>query len=251
MLQSDLNQTFIWWFYLFILGLAFYPLATVLFNKFVDRGYIFAKTLGIAITSFLVFLISFLHILPFSQTSILIGISIGVILQLIILKKYITKPTRKELTIMILEELLFAAALFFWVYIKGFQPDIHGLEKYMDFGFINSILRSTYFPPVDMWFPPLSINYYYFGHLGTAVLIKLTSISPFIGYNLMLCTIFAFTIVSTFSLGLNITFNIFKKMKESIIAGFLAGIIATFAGNLQTIYAFFAPYNPPDKPVPR
>src|SRR5258708_38797604 len=36
------------------------------------------------------------------------------------------------------------------------SPDIHGLEKYMDYGFVNSILRSQYFPPKDMWFTPRS-----------------------------------------------------------------------------------------------
>src|SRR6185312_124946 len=74
------------------------------------------------------------------------------------------------------EEVMFFICLLVWSYVRATNPDIHGLEKYMDFGFVNSILRSTYFPPRDIWFTPFPINYYYFGHLITATLTKLSSI---------------------------------------------------------------------------
>ena len=151
---------------------------------------------------------------------------------------------------MIFQELFFLCSLLFWSYIKAFQPDIHGLEKFMDFGFMNSILRSSYFPPVDMWFPPLPINYYYFGHFVTALLIKLTAIPSFISFNLMLATIFALTITSAFSLVSTFTYDILKIKRTSFLTGILGGIIVSLGGNLQTIYAFFAPYTPPDNPVP-
>ena len=38
--------------------------------------------------------------------------------------------------IFIFEEIIFIGALFFLSYIHAFAPDIHGLEKYMDFVFI-------------------------------------------------------------------------------------------------------------------
>src|SRR5690606_29370103 len=122
----------------------------------------------------------------------------------------------------------FFISLLFWSYIKSFHPDIHGLEKYMDFGFMNSILRTTYFPPIDMWYTPLSINYYYFGHLVTALLIKLTQIPNFIGYNLMLATIFAFTTTSAFSITATLAIRVLKSTKAAILAGTLGGLILAF-----------------------
>ena len=44
----------------------------------------------------------------------------------------------------------FLFSLCFWTYLRGFTPKIEGLEKFMDYGFVNSILRSGYVPPKDM-----------------------------------------------------------------------------------------------------
>jgi len=119
----------------------------------------------------------------------------------------------------------------------------------MDFGFLNSILRSNYFPPKDMWYTPLSINYYFFGHLITAVLTKLSFLPSFITYNLMLATLFTLTFTASFSIGI----NLFEKANlsiKAIIAGLVSAFLVSFGGNLTTIYAFFKPYVPADKPVP-
>jgi YYY domain-containing protein len=129
------------------------------------------------------------------------------------------------------------------------MPDIYGLEKYMDFGFINSILRSDYFPPKDMWYTPLPINYYFFGHLTTAVLTKLSQIPSYISYNLMVATIFSLTITSSFSLGL----NFLEKHKYKIInliGGIFSSVLVGFGGNLTVIYSLFKEYTPADKPLP-
>ncbi len=95
------------------------------------------------------------------------------------------------------EELLFLTVLYIWAYVHSFAPDIHGLEKYMDYGFVNSFMRSTYLPPRDMWFAPYSINYYYFGHLITAMLTKLTGMPTAITFNLDISNNFFQSIADT------------------------------------------------------
>ncbi len=248
--NGDILYILKWWGYLFAIGLLFLPLSTLIFGRLFDKGYIFAKTLGIAILSYGVFIIGTFHILPFERVTIfLLGIFI-LIGNLYLLKRKKILLQKTDVGIFIFQECLFLFCLLSWAMVKSYQPEIHGLEKYMDFGFMNSILRSNYFPPVDMWFPPDSINYYYFGHLATAVLIKLTNIPGFISYNLMLSTIFAFTATSAFSIVSSITQAVLRIKKTSIFAGLLAGIITALGGNLQTIYAFFVPYSPPENPVP-
>jgi YYY domain-containing protein len=249
-MSKDIIDIFEWWTILFGIGIIFLPITTKLFFKFFDKGYIFAKTIGIAAISYLVFIFGTFHILPFSQLSVFIVILILLISNLFFVKSTMLLLQRKNIFLFIFEELLFLLSFIFWAYIKSFQPDIHGLEKFMDFGFINSILRSTYFPPVDMWFPPLSINYYYFGHLVTAVLIKLSGISPFVAFNLMLSTIFAFTITSSFSIVSTLSNSILKSKKTSILSGILGGILTALGGNLHTLYTLFTPYSPPANPQP-
>src|SRR5258708_8388847 len=123
----------------------------------------------------------------------------------------------------------------------------------MDFGFVNSLLRSEYFPPKDMWFPPFTINYYYFGHLLTALLTKLSGLPSSLTFNLMLSTIVAFCFSLTFSLGANLYYHLTKTDRiakvKLLFTGILTACLVTFAGNLHIIYAFFKPYNT-DNPIP-
>lgn len=248
---SDFQFVFTWWLYLFVIGLIFLPIANYFFRNFFDKGYIFSKTIGIIIVSYLIFIGGTLHILPFQRIILFIIPLIFFVIFFLIKNKLLIKlPSKKLILIFTLQEFLFLLFLTFWSFIKGFQPDIQGLEKFMDFGFINSILRSNYFPPTDIWFTPESINYYYFGHLVTAVLIKLTGIPASIAYNLMLATILAFTITCAFSIASTIISISIKKTRTSILGGILTGIITAFAGNMHTLYTLFTPYSPPENPVP-
>ena len=127
----------------------------------------------------------------------------------------------------------------------------------MDFGFINSILRTRFFPPLDMWLSAdparpagYPINYYYFGHLTGAFLIKLAAIKPAIGYNLILATIFAQSMSAAFSLTANIVSYIKRlRLWQYIFYGAVGAFLVNLAGNLHTIYLFTRGY-PNDSPVP-
>ncbi len=233
-----------WFVIFFIIGLSCLPLNLYFFKSFKDKGYIFSKLIGLSILSYIVFILGILHLAKFNQITIIF------ILILLILSNYfiarvkninIISIVKNKFKIFLLEELIFLTALIFWSFVRSNFPDIHGLEKFMDFGFINSILRTDYLPPKDMWYTPLTINYYYFGHLVTAVLIKLSAIPSFISFNLMVSTIFAFTLTLSFSIGMNL-FDNNKFSLRSTITGLISAVFVSFAGNLTTIYAFFKPY---------
>ena len=124
-----------------------------------------------------------------------------------------------------------------WVFVRGYQPEIGGLEKFMDYGFVNSILRSEYFPPQDMWFSGEYINYYYFGHLISAALTRLSGIGSQITYNLLIATLFAMTFVSSFSIGLNLYFSALKKrLWVGILLGLATAALVTLGSNLHPLY---------------
>lgn len=257
MTTYDIISVFQWWLVILFIGIIYLPLTSIIFSRFFDKGYIFSKLLGIALASYTVFLFGILRIIPFGQnSSIFITLLLAIIIYLLLPWKFgIVSFFKANWKIFLLEEIIFLSALFFWSYIHGFNPDIHGLEKYMDFGFINSILRSDYFPPLDMWFPPEPINYYYFGHLITAFLTKISSLPSALTFNIMLSTLFAFCLAQTFSIGANLFYFSrdkidTKKLKLKLfIAGMLTAILTTLGGNLHIIYAFFEPYKV-DEPKP-
>jgi len=241
---NDFFIIFAWWFLLFGLGVIFLPLTWFFFRKFFDLGYPFSKIIAILLVSYFVWLTGSLHILPFSALIIWLVILILVLGNIFLARKFrkeITQSIKSHWQILVFEEIIFFTALAFWSFIRGFQPNIEGLEKFMDFGFINSILRTQYFPPADMWMAGKTVNYYYFGHLVAAVLTKLSTFPSTITYNLMIATITALTFTATFSLGSNLYHQLATSLRHrssSIIAGCLSALVLSFGGNLHSLWWF-------------
>jgi len=239
-------QTLRWYGMLLVLGVVFFGIARLFLSSFFDQGYAFSKTVGILLLSYGVFLLGSFHLAPFSIITLYVCLFLVFIIGIVL-----HKGQKKKISwhVIVAEEILFFGALVLWTYVRGQEPSIRGLEKFMDFGFIQSILRSTYFPPLDMWYAKLPINYYYFGHLTGAVQIKLSGILPEVGYNLILATIFAQSVVSTFSLVTQIIFSFSKQLKKAMVFGLIGAWILNLGGNLHTLYLFTRGY-PADKPIP-
>ncbi|MDP3888674.1 MAG: DUF2298 domain-containing protein [bacterium] len=238
---NDLPIIFSWWFLFFSLGIISLPLTWFFFHNFFDTGYSFSKIIGVLLLSYLVWLLGSLRIFSFSVSTIwlvLIILATGNFLVFRKNKKEFLKTINTSFKIIIFEEIIFFLGLLAWALVRGFQPDIEGLEKFMDFGFVNSILRSSYFPPNDIWMSGQTINYYYFGHLITAVLTKISNIDSAITYNLMIASLFSLTFTATFSLSGNLFFHVSKNFRASVVAGFLSALILTLGGNLHTLYWF-------------
>lgn len=256
---SDFPIIFSWWLLLLLLGIFSLPLTLYLFNKFWDKGYALSKIIAALFVSYFVWLLGSLKLVPFNQKTAWGIIACLGIVNLAILKYQIARNARflqniniknKKYIVKIknliedygriwaAEETLFFFSLLFWSFIRGFQPDIHGLEKYMDYGFVNSILRSRFFPPLDMWMSGKTINYYYFGHLVSAVLTKLSGFTSAITYNLLIATTFALCFTAAFSLASNLVSFFTKEKKFIILGGLLSAFLLSLGGNWQHLWYF-------------
>ena len=242
-----------WYLALLIIGIIFTPLTRKIFQSFsFDLGYPFSKTLGILLLSYFVFVSGIVRILPFSHLSLIFSLCLFAIINWFIYRQNKKlRTTNYELRTIFFEEILFIFCLFFWTFVRSQEPSLHSLEKFMDFGFINSIIRTKYFPPKDIWYTNLPINYYYFGHLTGALLIKLSNIKASIGYNLILATIFAQSVTQVFSLVINIIKRYNQKIGQLkvIFFGLIGAYLVNLGGNLHTIYLFTKGY-PNESPVP-
>ncbi|MEI8067378.1 MAG: DUF2298 domain-containing protein [Candidatus Shapirobacteria bacterium] len=241
---SDLKFIIFWWLIIFLLGTISLPLIFALFKKFWDKGYIFSKIISISLITYLIFILGVIKLLPFTNLSLFIIILFLILINVFYFIKFkklaeFLEVIKSKYKVFIFQELLFLVILVSWSLVRGFNPDIEGLEKFMDWGFINSALRSTYMPPIDMWFSGSPINYYYFGHLIFAVLTKLSSITSAITYNLSIATVCALTFVSAFSLSSNLVYIFSKKtskLKTIIFCGLISALLLTFGGNLHPLY---------------
>ena len=111
----------------------------------------------------------------------------------------------------------------------------------MDFTYLLAVVKSTVFPPYDPWFSGGFINYYYFGFVIVASIIRLTGIIPEIAYNLAIPTFFAIAFSSAFSIGYNFAQSMRRKanLKVRHSSAYLAGLLVAFfvmvLGNIDGI----------------
>jgi YYY domain-containing protein len=149
---------------------------------------------------------------------------------------------------MIGEELLFLALFLLFTYIRGFKPEAYGTEKFMDYGFMTSMMRSEYMPPQDFWFSGTSINYYYVGQYLAVFLTKLSFVRVNVGYNLMLMMGGALAFALPYSLVYNITSQFLRERERKVrliplISGILGGAGVCIAGNMHyPTYQWFEPW---------
>ncbi len=249
-----------WYLTTLVISLAFLPLNHFLFGKrFYDNGYPFGRILSLILLSYFVFATAFAKVLPFTRTTIITLILFFTILFWYKFRQQIKEIfSLKSLRFIISYELIFLFSLFLLAFIRGQNPEIFSLEKFMDFGFVNSILKTKYFPPKDIWIisnnpqTPYYINYYYFGHLMTAVLTKLSGIPSYISYNLMIATLFALSFTTSISLASNLVYKINPKANISklFIIGILIASLINLGGNFQLLYIFTKGYDKEKPPIP-
>lgn len=97
---------------------------------------------------------------------------------------------------------LFSTVFLLMLALRLYSPDISSAEKFMDHGFIASIMRVPVAPPLDPWFigGDLSV-YYYLGHWMIASLGLTAGIPSPILFNLALPTVAALAAVNLYGIG--------------------------------------------------
>ena len=217
----------LWWLALEIIGFIALPIASYTCRNLKDCGYSVSKPLGLLLLTYISWLLSFP--LGYSYFPILLALVIIAACSLAILR---LKGLHVDRDYAVRFEALFLVAFVCFAVIRAYSPDIYwtGGEKLMDMTFINSLLRTTQFPPLDPWMSGTAIYYYYFGYLIVANLIKITGIFPSIAFNLATASFFALTLTCAFGIGYNLT--------EKIKYGFATAFLVTIAGNPAGFFQF-------------
>ncbi len=196
-----------WWAVTLLLGLLAWPLAFALFQPLRDRGYFFSRTLGWLLAGWMLWMLSSLKLLEFTVDNAWISVGLLALLSAAALTRHargMGEFLRHKWPLLLVGELVFGVAFLAFVGIRLLNPDIwqpwFGGEKFMEMAFLNGILRSPYFPPVDPHFAGGYINYYYFGIYLVGYLIKLTGIYAEVAFNLAIPMLFALTVVGAYGL---------------------------------------------------
>lgn len=262
--KEDMNSFLMWWLTLLVLGIGFMPLTMVVFRRFKDKGWLFSKTIGLAISGWLMWYLASCRILKFTLTNCYLVTAVCFVLNVVLLLYYNRQRkngemqgdpyfeiTGNNLISAGVTELLFFAAFWFWTYLRCFKPEIMGnTEKFMDYGLMVSIDNAVYMPAEDMWLAGETINYYYLGQYLCTFLKRLSGVAMENSYNLALMMIAGFAFAMPYSLMNQVASDYARRnpvrIKGSVeiaeeraggwfgpVVGFVAGLAVCFAGNMH------------------
>lgn len=246
-LKQDHADFFSWWGLLYIYGWAAFPLTAYFFHGFLSAGYGFSKSFGILLTTAAVWLLAYTGIFnAFSRPMC------WMMFFLLAIVSWCTPKTRKaaftaladnsNLAHILWEEMLFIILLTALCFCKGIFPIINGEEKFMNFGFMNSMNRFDGLPAKDPWLAGKSINYYYYGQYMFTYLVKMLGMNTEVGYNISMCTAIAFPFIAAYSLG-QLFIDALRQKKDCQVskhylpfAGLLAACTTMLFGNSHSFF---------------
>ena len=253
LLKGDVWTFWTWWLLAFLMGMVAMPVTGRLFAGFEDKGWMFSKVLAITVTGFLTWFLVTAKILPFTAATC-IGVSVVCAVGCGVLYHFQGKngidcfPSGKG-KLIYGEEILFFIFFLMWTYFAGFRPQAYGTEKFMDYGFMEAMMRSTTLPARDLWYSEGTINYYYGGQYFAVFLTKLTGSKVELTYNLMRTFVAAFAFVLPFSLVRQMSVDRLKgsltgkKRCVPAVAGIIAGLSVSIAGNMHyVVYSKIIPW---------
>lgn len=150
---------------------------------------------------------------------------------------------REHKKIILIQELLFLMGFVFLGLVRGYNPNVLDLEKFMDAGLMESYLTSAKLPIEDMWLAGEKVNYYTFGHFLGSLVVRFWHLPIEYGYNFLLALILGLMVVESFSLVRIFSTPFLKKKHRALIlliVGLIGLLLVNFGGNTHPIWYFLS-----------
>lgn len=193
-----------WYLFSLVLAVINLPLAYAGLKKLPSRGVFLLRPLGLLLWGAIFWWLTSIQLLRNDLASQVTTLMILLAINLVVLSKIDREEffswIKENKNLLIRGELIFLAAFILMAVVRAANPEIINTEKFMEMAFINAILKSPTFPPLDPWLSGYSISYYYFGYLLSALLIRITGVSSSVGYNLVAAFWFGMTALGAYGI---------------------------------------------------
>lgn len=235
--MSQILSALLWYLLLAGVGWLTFPIAYRLFSILPDRGYAFARPLGLMLWGFVFWLLSSFGFLQNSVGGLLTALALIAVFSYWAWRQArgeMGKWLRNKRNFVIGMEVLFAVAFLFMAFVRASRPEINHTEQPMELAFINAILRSPNMPPHDPWLSGFSISYYYFGYLMVAMLAKLVGVIGSVAFNLGFVSIFSMAALAAYGMASNLL-TLYKPQAQRAFHGLalFAPLLVLILGNVE------------------
>jgi YYY domain-containing protein len=217
-----------------------WPVAARLFPRFAGCGVGFALPVALVVTTTVAYYVGHL---TFGPIALLAGVgALGLAGAVAALDLAALREGRLSLASAVTDvdrrvvaetALVFTAAFLFVVALRAVDPAVDpvGGEKFLDFGLLQSLQRSSTLPPEDIWFAGEPVRYYYGGHLVSTLLAWLLGTPTRYAYNLALAGFYAMLVTAVFEVGGAVAAD---RGLSRRLSGFAGVFFVGFASNLDT-----------------
>lgn len=235
---SDLPIIFMAYITSFVWQIISWPVLRKLFPQLPDKGWALGRVFSSLLISLVLWNLAYLG-LPINTVG---GVWLVTIIMLMAVLVYWRSSRSERLSkdsikLIAIEEYLFLVGFFLMALTRGFAPDIHNLEKFMDYGFVRRYLSSPTLPAEDMWLALNPINYYSFGHFWASVVIRTFRTQLAVGFNLMLAYLAGLGLQLSFWVASNMAAT---KQRSRMVAGLVGSMAAIIGGNTHTVWYFLS-----------
>jgi YYY domain-containing protein len=257
-----------WWASTLILGLALWPLAFHIAKKLPDRGWAFARMIGILVTGYFFWLGCWLRLWPNVPGAVWLCAAVLFAVGTILDRRLDGNPwlwLREHRKQALFTEGVFLVLFVGLSWIRAYDAGATHTERPMDLAFLNAIMRSDYFPPDDPWLSGYAISYYHFGYILTGMLAKMSGLAGSVAFSFGVTGSFAMAGLGAYGLLRNLLIlkasggeksSLEPKEAESdagwrkksgfwtsnhlwlpLLATFMLVFMGNFEGSLEVLYA--------------
>ncbi|OGC49769.1 hypothetical protein A2716_00185 [candidate division WWE3 bacterium RIFCSPHIGHO2_01_FULL_40_23] len=225
-----------------------FPLANYFFGKFSDKGYSFSSFFGWTSISFILFfaitylnisvhlpLVNFdLSLLKLTKSTVFGALILWTVINLLYgIKKGIYNLLNFQN--LLKTNLLFTALFLFWYFVRVHNPQIYQIERFMDYGIIKSLFNAESLPLNDFWYVGEPLNYYYFGHFISFVILSISRVGEVPGFFVLVAFLFASLGTIVFRLSQNLFLLIKESRKGAFASGILSVLFTLFFGPIHSV----------------
>lgn len=251
--MTDFLRFLSWYLAISVLGWVSLPIVFRLLPNLASKGFALARPLGLLVWGYLFWLLCSLGVLQNNIGGVVLAFGLLIALSVWSCAKGrgrdLVAWIKDNVKTIVIMEVLFFIAFAAWTIVRAANPEAVNTEKPMELAFINSILKSPSFPPMDPWLSGYAISYYYFGYVIVSMLIRVTGVASSIGFNLSSALWFGLTALASYG----ILFDLLATWKRSdgseqklrlitarlgaFFAPLFVLIISCFEGVLEFLYS--------------
>jgi YYY domain-containing protein len=225
---GSLAAALLWYLAAAGVGAVAMPFTYRLFARLPDRGFGFARILGLAVSTYLLAAFVQRGLVQNGRRAALLGLGLLAAASLIAgwrRRQEIWRFARDNRRQVLWGEVAFAIGFLLFLWIRALNPEIYWGEKPMDFSILNILVRTRTFPASDPWFAGAPLSYYVFGQQMVAFLTLLTGLSTRYTFNLAFGLLGGAALQGAFSLA--------RSWANSLRAGVAGMVLTAVLGNLS------------------